>query len=67
MSQRKMIDCRTYPSDRGCTVSIEGTEEEVLDAAMLHAITAHGHTDGPELREQLRALLKNVGETAAGS
>jgi hypothetical protein len=57
MSQRKVLDCRTYPSERGCTLSIEGTEEEVLDAAILHAITAHGHTDGPELREQLRALL----------
>jgi hypothetical protein len=66
MSQRKIIDCREYPSDRGCTVSIEGTEEEVLDAAVLHAITAHGHTDGPELREQLRTLLKSVGETATG-
>ena len=60
MSQRKVIDCRSYPSERGCTLSIEGTEEEVLDAAMLHAVTAHGHTDGPELRKQLRALLKDA-------
>ena len=67
MSQRKVIDCRLYPSDKGCTVSIEGTEEEVLEAAMLHAITAHGHTDGPELREQLRVVMKDAGETSAGS
>ena len=60
MSDRKMIDCRNYPSEKGCTLSIEGTEEEVLDAAMLHAVTAHGHTDGPELREQLRSLLKDA-------
>ena len=60
MSQRKVIDCRWYPSDRACTLSIEGTEEEVLDAATLHAVTAHGHTEGPELREQLRLLLKDV-------
>jgi len=60
MSQRKVIDCRSYPSERGCTLSIEGTEEEVLDAAILHAVTAHGHTDGPELRQQLRALLKDA-------
>ena len=60
MSQRKVIDCRLYPSDKGCTVSIEGTEDEVLEAAMLHAITAHGHTDGPELREQLRTLMKDA-------
>ena len=62
MSERKVIDCRSYPSERGCSLSIEGTEEEVLDAATLHAITAHGHTDGPELREQLRALLKDAPE-----
>lgn len=60
MSDRKVIDCRRYPSERCCTLSIEGTEEEVLDAATLHAITAHGHTDGPELREQLRALLQDA-------
>lgn len=60
MPQRKVLDCRTYPSERGCTLSIEGTEEEVLDAGILHAITAHGHTDGPEIREQLRALLKDA-------
>ncbi|HSV32992.1 MAG TPA: DUF1059 domain-containing protein [Pyrinomonadaceae bacterium] len=60
MAERKTIDCRTYPSEKGCTLSIEGTEEEVLDAAMAHAVTAHGHTDGPELREKLRSLLKDA-------
>lgn len=60
MSQRKVIDCRWYPSDRGCTLSIAGTEEEVLEAATIHAVTAHGHTEGPELREQLRRLLKDA-------
>jgi hypothetical protein len=65
MSQRKVIDCRLYPSDKGCTLSIEGTEEEVLEVAMLHAVTAHGHTDGPELREQLRAIMKDVEQSSA--
>jgi hypothetical protein len=60
MSERKVIDCRSYPSEKGCTLSIEGTEDEVLEAATLHAVTAHGHTEGPELREQLRALLKDA-------
>ena len=64
MPQRKVIDCRWYPSDRGCSLSIEGTEEEVLEAAVLHAVTAHGHTEGPELREQLRLLLKDVEASA---
>jgi predicted small metal-binding protein len=60
MSERKSIDCRDYPSESGCTLRIEGTEEEVLDAAVSHAITRHGHTDNPELREQIRTLLKPV-------
>jgi predicted small metal-binding protein len=60
MSERKSIDCREHPSDKGCTLRLEGTEEEVLDAAVNHAITQHGHTANPELREQLRRLLKPV-------
>jgi predicted small metal-binding protein len=58
MSERKSIDCRDYPSERGCTLRLEGTEEEVLEAAVNHAITTHGHTANPELREQIRLLLK---------
>jgi len=65
MSQRKVIDCRQYPSDKGCSLSIEGTEEEVLETAMVHAVTAHGHTDGPELREQLRTIMKDVEQSSA--
>ena len=60
MSQRKILDCRSFPNQRGCTLTMEGSKEEVLDAGRLHAITTHGHTDGPELREQLRVLLKDA-------
>ena len=59
MAQRKAIDCRDYPSEKGCTLRISGTEEEVLDAAVQHACSAHGHTDPKELREQLKSMLKN--------
>jgi predicted small metal-binding protein len=58
MSDRKAIDCRDHPSDSGCTLRLEGKEEEVLEAAVNHAITIHGHTNNPELREQIRGLLK---------
>ncbi len=60
MSERKAIDCRDHPSDRGCTLRLEGSEDEVFEAAVNHAITSHGHTDNPELREQIRFLLKPV-------
>lgn len=59
---RKAVDCRLYPSEKGCTLRIEGTEEEVLDAATQHAVTAHGHTNSPELREQLRTLLQDASD-----
>lgn len=61
-TKRKAADCREFPSEQGCTLRIEGTEDEVLDAATQHAVTAHGHTNSPELREQLRAMLRDVPE-----
>jgi hypothetical protein len=55
---RYMIDCRKVPSENGCTLTIAGTEEEVLDAATAHAIDRHGHEGSPELREMLRGSLE---------
>jgi predicted small metal-binding protein len=58
MSQsRKKVDCRLHPSEKGCTLSIEGTEEEVIEAATQHAVTAHGHTNSPELRETIKTIM----------
>ncbi|MFP5345951.1 MAG: DUF1059 domain-containing protein [Actinomycetes bacterium] len=57
---RKMIDCRAVPNEVGCTLTIAGQEEEVLDAATAHAVSRHGHLDSPELREQLRAALTDA-------
>jgi len=54
---RKMIDCRAVPNEIGCTLTIAGTEDEVLDAAVAHAVDKHGHEDTPELRDMLRAGL----------
>ena len=59
MPKRKSIDCRDYPSEKNCSLKISGTEEEVLDAATQHAVSAHGHEETPELREQLRSMLKD--------
>ena len=56
---RKVADCREFPSDNDCSLTIAGTEDEVLAAATQHAVSAHGHTDGPELREQVRSMLKD--------
>ena len=40
---RKMIDCRKVPNDIDCTLTIAGTEDETLDAAVAHAVAKHGH------------------------
>jgi len=55
---RKVMDCREVPSERGCTLLIAGEEEEVLRAAVMHAVDAHGHEDTPAFRQQLRDALK---------
>lgn len=57
---RKMLDCRKIPSEIGCSLTVAGTEDEVLDTGVAHAVARHGHTDTPELREQLRAALEEV-------
>ncbi len=56
---RKVIDCREFPSESNCTLTIAGREDEVLKAAVQHAVSSHGHTDSAELRDGLRAALKN--------
>lgn len=57
---RKYIDCQQITYDKNCTLAITGTEDEVLDLAVLHAIVSHGHYDPYELRNQIRSLLKDV-------
>jgi hypothetical protein len=64
---RKYIDCRQLPSDKNCTLAISGTEDEVLDLAIIHAIVSHGHNDPYELRKQLRPLLKDAPEAKSAT
>jgi hypothetical protein len=56
-AKRKYIDCRSFPNEIGCTVTISGSEKEVLKIAVKHAIDEHGHQDTPELRKQIKSLL----------
>jgi predicted small metal-binding protein len=58
---RKIMDCRDVPSEKGCTLTIAGEEDEVLRAAVMHAVDAHGHRDTPEFRQQLKGALKAEG------
>jgi predicted small metal-binding protein len=63
---RKFIDCREYPSEMNCTVFMSADrEDELLEAAVQHAVAVHGHTDTPELRETLRSMFKEELKKAA--
>jgi hypothetical protein len=64
---RKMADCRRFESDNNCTLTIIGEEDEVIATAAQHAATMHGHTDGPELREQIRVTLEPEDRYVMGS
>ncbi|MEU4496889.1 DUF1059 domain-containing protein [Streptomyces sp. NBC_00210] len=56
---RKIADCRKFPSDMNCSLTISGEEEEVVTAASEHAVSVHGHADSLELRSQIRELLED--------
>ncbi len=56
---RKVVDCRLFPSEKNCSLTIAGTEEEVLKVAVRHAVEEHGHDNTPELQKEIRTLLKN--------
>ena len=55
---RRKFDCRELPGE--CTVTISGTAEEVVRTQLLHAIEAHGVEDTPEMREWIRAQLREA-------
>ena len=57
---RKYVDCREFPSEMNCSVTlIADTERELLDAAVQHAVAVHGHKDTPELREMLKGAFRD--------
>ena len=62
---RKFVDCREMPSENNCSLYISGSEEEVVAAATQHAVSAHGHEDTPEFREEIRKALKDEAAVTA--
>jgi predicted small metal-binding protein len=59
MMARKYIDCREHASEMNCTVALAAdSDEELMEAAIQHAVTVHGHKDSPELRAMLRQSFK---------
>lgn len=55
---RKYIDCREFPSEMKCTVAISADrEDELIDAAIQHAVSVHGETDTPKFRAEIRKAI----------
>lgn len=56
---RMYIDCREFPSEMNCTVTIAAdTEKELLEIAVQHAVATHGHEDTPEFRREMKSAFK---------
>jgi hypothetical protein len=64
---RVMADCRRFPSESNCSLTIIGDEEEVVRTAAEHAVSVHGHEGGPELKEQIRGMLEPEESYQAGT
>src|SRR4051812_116086 len=64
---RMTIDCRSVPSESGCSLSIAGEEDEGMRAATAHAVDVRGPAEGGGLRAALRAsLVREVGAVTRG-
>ncbi|MEO7599995.1 MAG: DUF1059 domain-containing protein [Opitutus sp.] len=58
--KRKYIDCREFPGDVTCSVALAAdTEEELMEAAVQHAVAVHGFTDNSELRQELKSCFRD--------
>ena len=55
---RMIADCRRFPSEQNCTLTIIGQESEVIQAAAEHSASVHMHEDTPELRKQIKDFLE---------
>jgi hypothetical protein len=64
---RVMADCRRFPSESNCSLTIIGEEDEVVRAATEHAESVHGEKATPELQEQVRSMLEPESAYQPGS
>ena len=58
-----VANCGKFPSERGCKLVLMGPadqRQDLVDAAVAHAVKHHGHQDTPQLREELNKFLEPV-------
>jgi hypothetical protein len=53
------IDCRNFPSDTNCSITICGEPDELEEAAVEHAICVHGERDTADLRHAIRRAMRD--------
>jgi predicted small metal-binding protein len=60
MATRKYIDCREYSDPNNtCTVAISAdSDEELVEAAIQHVVSTHGMDDTPEVRKEVKSMIK---------
>jgi predicted small metal-binding protein len=61
---RSLFDARASKwrrtSEMNCTLTLSAdNEDELLEAAVQHAITVHGHEDTPDLRTMIRTAMRD--------
>lgn len=62
---RKYIDCRDVPSEMNCTLALAAdSDDELVEAAVQHAVAVHAHQDSTELRSMLRQGIKETDAAA---
>jgi len=64
-AKRYVADCRKFPSEKSCSLTIAGTQKEVLEVAEWHAVKSHGHRKSPALRKQITQMLEPEVPTGA--
>jgi len=56
---RQYVDCREFPSETNCSIAIAAdNQQELIEAAVQHAVAVHGHQDTPEFRQQIASAIK---------
>ena len=56
-------NCGSLTSEKNCKLVImapEGQKEDLLDAAVVHAVKTHGHKEDTQLRKELGKHLETV-------
>jgi predicted small metal-binding protein len=57
------IDCRKMPSEKNCKLVMMAPADQMddlLDAAVSHAIKTHGHKESGELRNGIKSSIEPI-------